>query len=199
MDHDAIHAEHQRIVQGDPAAPGRLVDLLLEPLAAFVQKAVPTIIDPHLVEECCLDALLDYLRAPEHFDHEKARLFTWIAGHARWNALTKLRNETRRSRREKIVMDRIRDEQRAVDKSPEGMAMDVIVVRQVLDRHSDALLEEDGDLEVFLLIAAGAHEAEHYLDALGLDDTPANRMIVNTRRERIRSRIRRLNKNFSHE
>lgn len=74
----------------------------------------------------------------------------------------------------------------------EERAFDVIEVKEVLNTHGEALFEEDGDLDVFLLVAAGAREVEHYLEALGLEDTAANRMNANSRRERIRGRLRRL-------
>lgn len=192
MDHQALEAAHKELLAQNPGAPSRVVRLVLPALCAFVASAVPAILDHQDVEEACLDVLLDYLANPEVFDPAKAQLFTWLAGNARWRALTKLRGVKRRERKENIVMQRVQDEANAVDKSVEEKAFDVIEVKEVLKSHGKALFEEDGDLDVFLLIAAGAREVEHYLEVLRLEDTAANRMNANARRERMRGRLRRL-------
>jgi DNA-directed RNA polymerase specialized sigma24 family protein len=192
VDHQALEAAHEQLLAGDAIAPSRIVRLVLPALCAFVESAVPAILDHQDVEEACLDVLLSYLANPEAFDSSKAKLFTWLAGNARWRALTKLRGVKRRDRRENIVIQRVQDEALVVDKSVEERAFDVIEVKEVLSSHGKTLFEEDGDVDVFLLIAAGAREVEHYLEVLGLEDTAANRMNANSRRERIRGRLRRL-------
>lgn len=104
MDHQALEAAHEQLLAGDPVAPSRVVRLLLPALCAFVASAVPAIIDHQDIEEACLDVLLSYLANPGAFDSSKAQLFTWLAGQARWRALTKLRGLKRRDRRENIVI-----------------------------------------------------------------------------------------------
>jgi RNA polymerase sigma-70 factor, ECF subfamily len=192
VDHVEINAEHNRLLAGEPSSPSRLVSLLLKPLVSFVERAVPSIADPHEIEETCLDILLEYLRVPEVYDPAKARLFTWLAGKARWRALTRLRSIRRQADRDQKVLARVQDEQIAVDKPMETHILDVIQVHQILENHANEIVEEDGDLDIFLLVAAGARDTADYLDALGLDDTPVNRMSAMARRERIRGRIRRL-------
>lgn len=192
LDHAAIEAEHQRLVAGDPSSPARIVGFLLKPLTSFVERALPHLVDPHEIEEACLDTLLEYLRNPAVYDPAQARLFTWLAGKSRWKALSRLRSIRRRDRREEVTVARVQDEQFADDKPIEAHVLDVLYVKEILGRHASEIVEEDGDLDIFLLMAAGSRDTADYLDALQMDDTPQNRMKVQARRERIRGRLRRL-------
>jgi RNA polymerase sigma-70 factor (ECF subfamily) len=199
VDHAEIEAEHERLLAGEPSSPSRLVGLLLKPLISFVERAVPSIVDPHEIEESCLDALLEYLRAPQVYDPARARLFTWLAGNARWEALTRLRSIKRQTARDQKLITRVQDEQFAVDKSMEAHILDVIEIHQILESHANEIVQEKGDLDIFLLVAAGARDTADYLDALGLNDTPANRMSAVAHREKIRGRIRRLRERLNEE
>jgi RNA polymerase sigma-70 factor, ECF subfamily len=199
VDQAEIEAEHVRLLAGEPSSPSRLVGLLLKPLISFVARAVPSVADPHEIEESCLDTLLEYLRTPEVYDPAKARLFSWLAGKARWRALTRLRSIRRQAGRDQKLLERVRDEQVAVDKPIETHVLDVIYVHEILESHADEIVEEEGDLDIFLLFAAGARDTADYLEVLGLDDTADNRMSAIARRERIRGRIRRLRERLNVE
>jgi len=192
LDHASVEAAHQRVVTGDPLARSQLVELVLPPLIAFVHRAVPGFADPQDVEECCLDALFEYLQNPASYDPTRARLFTWLAGKARFGALTRKRNLRRQQAFEKIVTARIQDERLANDKEVEGEVIDVIAVGEIVEKHLKEIVKEDGDLDIFLLIAAGARDTCDYLDALSMSDTPIHRRTVIARRERVRGRLRRL-------
>lgn len=192
---------HQRLLDGDPLAATPLVEAVLAPMVRIVSKTVPQLYDPHAVEEACLDTLLAYLEKPDVYDPSRSQLLTYLTNMARWRAMTAARKQDRRRAREKAHAKMVHDLGGATDPQhkAESDAVDALLVHQILQERGGDIAKDDGDADVFLLMAAGERFDEAYLEALNLEDTPDNRQEIGRRRERIRGRLRRIRTEYGHE
>jgi DNA-directed RNA polymerase specialized sigma24 family protein len=186
---------HQRLLAGDPRAPSEIFELFEDRLTSVVRSTVPKLIDPGDVNAAMADALLKYFRSPSVYDPSKSSLLTWLCNHARHNALSQLREHGRRLGRleqfEEVV--RIGLVGRDNKRDGEDEFLDALEVNQIMERHSHEIATDPGDLEVFLLMAAGTKDEAVFIEALGLTGLPTeNRAEVRRRRDLIRKRLERL-------
>lgn len=200
MDNADLLQIHQRILAGDTLAAAPLVEAVLEPMVGVVKRTVPQLYDPHDVEAACLDALLEYLEAPSSYAPAKSALFTYLTNKARWRALTTVRSHARRRKTELAYIELHCEQSSIADPLPkvEGDILDALLVKQLIAKHGGDIVKDDGDEEIFLLMAAGERFADAYLEALGLESSSENHEEIERRRERIRGRLRRIRKEQDH-
>lgn len=192
---------HQRLLEGDALAASPLVEQVLTPMVRIVTKTVPKLYDPHAVEEVCLDALLAYIENPASYDPSRSKLLTYLTNKARWRAMTKVRDQARLLERETEYAHTLNPLPDALDPAAKAEAdvVDAVFAHQILRERGGDIAKDDGDVDIFLLIAAGERFDDAYLEALSLEDTPANRQEIGRRRERIRGRLRRIRTEYGHD
>jgi DNA-directed RNA polymerase specialized sigma24 family protein len=89
-------ALHERLLAGDPRAPSEIFELFETHLSAVVRSTVPKLVDPADVNAAVADTLLRYFRALSLYDPARSTLLTWLCNQARYNALSQVRNYSRR-------------------------------------------------------------------------------------------------------
>src|SRR6266516_372609 len=161
---------HERLLAGDPRAPSEIFELFEKHLSSVVRSTVPKLVDPGDVNAAVADALLRYFWSPSLYDPAKSTLLTWLCNRARYNALSHVRDHGRRL----AGLDRLGEAVRIGllgrdnEWNGENEFLDTIEVNQIMDRHGHEIATEAGDLDVFLLIAAGTKDEAMFVEALGL-------------------------------
>ena len=98
-DQDGLHSA---VLAGDPTAPARAFELLLDPLTErlrFKWSRRPR----RDLEEQAIDSILSYLERPERYDPERASLLTYLTMDAHGDLLNAYEREA--VGREKLVAD----------------------------------------------------------------------------------------------
>jgi|SRR5579885_2642352 len=188
-------ALHQRLLSGDPRAPSEIFELFEHHLASVVRSSVPKLIDPGDVNAAVADALLRYFKAPSDYDPTKSTLLTWLCNHARYNALSQLRDHGRRQGRLNKVGEAVRIGLLGRDNAHDGedAFLNALEVKQIMTQYGADIAIDPGDQEVFLLIAAGTKDEAMFVEVLGLSGSPSeNRAEIRRRRDLIRKRLERL-------
>ncbi len=98
LSRDEELALHQRLLDGDPAAPNDCVALCFPIVYAALARRRIEVRDPHLVEEAAGSALLDYVRRPESYRPERGPLLGFLT----MAADRDLKNALARERRHRL-------------------------------------------------------------------------------------------------
>jgi DNA-directed RNA polymerase specialized sigma24 family protein len=195
-----LHQLHERLVAGDPTAPSLIFTDVHPRLLRFIKAATGSGVEIDDVESAVADALLVYFRLPSAFDPTRSTLTTWLLAVAKFKLKTLVRSRKRRNSRASQATASANMEVFGITASSKGeeALLAVIDGPRMLDRYGGELIKDEGDLEVFLLMAAGAKDEPSFVEALQLTGTAEqNRKEVRRRRDLIRKRAERLGKKFS--
>jgi DNA-directed RNA polymerase specialized sigma24 family protein len=188
---------HRRLLSGDPRAPSEIFTLFENQLSAVVRTNVPRLTDPGDVNIAIADTLLNYFRNPSAYDLGKSSLLTWLCNQARYTALSMLRAHGRRARKIESFGQAVRIGLVGRDNIWDGESdfLDAIEVSQIMGQYGDEIVKDDGDSEVFLLMAAGCKDEAMFGEVLGLSSVSTDaRDEIRRRRDGIRKRLERLRK-----
>src|SRR5262245_33044445 len=101
---------YQRLVDGDPTAPGDFAATFLEPLIEWLSQHNPSI-DPDLTHEAAETAVLAVIRDPGSYHPWQSSLETYLRMSAQGDLKNLLRKETRHRRRhERLEIVELSDE-----------------------------------------------------------------------------------------
>lgn len=205
MDH-ALHQDrtytldlHNRLLQGDPRAPGEVMDCMYEPLVHRLASTNPAIwrVDDSIVIDAVIDALESYIKRPEQFNPQRGGLFAYLAMSAQGdlrNALARLRRERARL----VSLDPVAHDRASgndsVDSSGDvpaeelspslrALCQAVMQVRQELRDHREQ--------KVLDLIIEGERRTEIFARVLQLKGMPPSEQVREVKRvkDRIKRRI----------
>ena len=179
---------HSAVLAGDPTAPARAFELLLDPLIDRLRFKWPR--RPRRdVEEQAIDSVLSYLERPERYDPDRANLLTYLTMDAHGDLLNAYEKEA--AGREKLVAD-------VEDPAPHRNQVIDVALSSTDDRRLLARLREafpdDGDRRVVYLLLEGERTTAPYAEALGLAHLSVGdqQRLVNRAKDRVRKKLARL-------
>ena len=191
---------HERLLAGDPKAPSLIFTEVHPRLLRFIRGAAGTGFDVDDIESAVADAILFYFRLPSAFDPERSSLTTWLTAVAKFKLRTLARSRRRIDSRASRAVTPGNLEVLGL-KAVSGGEVEFLAAidgPRMLDRFGGEIIKDCGDLEVFLLMAAGAKDEPSFVQALQLTGTAEqNRREVRRRRDLIRKRAERLGKKFA--
>ena len=179
---------HSAVLAGDPTAPPRVFELLLDPLIERLKFKWPRRPRRDL-EEQAIDSILSYLERPERYDSERASLLTYLTMDAHGDLLNAYEKEA--AGREKLVAD-------VEDPAPHRNQVIDVALSSTDDRRLLARLREafpdDGDRRVVYLLLEGERTTAPYAEALGLAHLSVGdqQRLVNRAKDRVRKKLARL-------
>lgn len=92
-------ALHQRLLSGELVVTEEIAELYLEPLSRRLSRASAAYLDPQIVEQAAIDALLDYLQHPQRYQPERVPLDAYLLMAAKRDLKNALRSERRHTAR----------------------------------------------------------------------------------------------------
>lgn len=187
-------ALHSRVLAEDPVASADAFQLMVEPLAAILQRNLGC--TPDEAYDSAVDALFAYLSSPAEFDPGRARLCTFLADIARKRAIDRLRARGSRQKREEDFGGVVELRPSAPNEQMETRAE----VAKLWSKVEEAL-PADADRQALRLILDGERSTEALAEALGLPSmAPADqRREVKRHRDRLLKALERLGEKLSHD
>ncbi len=202
-------ALHERLLSGNPVAAAEAAEALLDPLAARLRAAWPGVRDPQLVEEATIEAVFNYLKAPEKYDPQRASLMGYLLLAAKRD-LSNLLDKERRHAIHAVSLDdgspavevwladrntSVEDEAlaRLGPELPEG------VDRMEALRAIAQAIPDERDRQMLVLIAEGERRTSAYAALLGIERLApeAQRREVKRQKDRVTKRAQRLRARLS--
>lgn len=183
---------HRALLAGDPTAPAKIAEALLEPLVRAL-KISWRHLDPHDVEEQAIQSLMNYFGAPQRFDPSKSALLTYL----RMDANGDLTNAYRAaSRRKEIHLADVEldpsDRNNAMDEAYEHRIEELESERRLDQRLAEAF-PDPRDRKIVELLRDGVRSTSEY--ALVLDcadlEPEAQAKVVQRAKDRIKKKLNR--------
>lgn len=185
IDQEALDELHQRLLAGDCVASEKCCAILLEPLTAETRRKFPKV-DPHLVADGVIDAILDYCDHPEKFDPADGRIDRLLAAASWRNVANRLQGEQSRKKRERKV---------GAKKGEADVALEPVVrkIQEEDQQRSDAKLQamldalaSSQDREILLLRSQGERRTSEYANVLGITHLAASEQEKEVKRHKDR-------------
>jgi RNA polymerase sigma-70 factor (ECF subfamily) len=200
---DELIQIHKRLLARDPTAPVDLAQVVLDPLLLSVRQKFANV-DPALVHDSVVDAVLNYAERPTQYDPSKMSLMGYLAMSAKGDVLNALSALRRRTIREQSLDDvevsgavRKRLSKASMNQmTPADIAIDNLQGMRLLDRMRGAVQRPE-DARIIQLMIDGERRTERFAAELGLvNATPAQqREAVKRHKDRIKKRLVRLEAN----
>jgi|SRR3990172_6665826 len=188
---------HQRLRQGDPAAPSEVILAYLEPLNRRLRQRFPWVQDETLIQDATTDALFQYVQSPERFDPTKSSLSSYLTMAARGDLLNALARERRRSARQ-VPLETVAEAALAgntleEDESPGSAEEDRMAASQFM-HHVLQQVPDPQDRELLKLMLAGERKTIRYAGLLQIEhrSEAEQRRIVKRHKDRLKKRLQRL-------
>ncbi|NOJ78078.1 sigma-70 family RNA polymerase sigma factor [Myxococcus xanthus] len=172
-------ALHARILQRESVANVDAFAVFVDPLIAAVKYARGC--THEMARDAAIDVLLDYLEAPERFDPQRGRLFSYLAQSAKNTVTDWQRSATRRQAREEkfgLLFE-------LMGRSPKECLEQSAEVKRVVERIEQSDLSQV-DRAFLGLMLQGERSTQRFAEVLGLGALPA----VDIQREVKRNRDR---------
>lgn len=200
---------HEELLAGDPTAPSRIAQEVLEPLVRRVAASVARADGADIRSACC-QTLARYLCNPETYDPERGSLLPWLALDARGDVLNEVVSARARRETVDVAVVEVRGSAGNVFTEPAQLRP---VEEEALD-HADpydlpaemlATIREHAasfsaeELAVIELMGEGVRETAAYAEVLGISHLPfedqqaavkREKDRLSRRLERIRERLR---------
>jgi len=188
---------HQLLLAGDATAPAMLAEAVLDELTRRVESHSRRTRDPQLVADAVVDAVMDFVKAPERFDPSQMGILSFLEMAARRNlsnALVSLRRQNMR-----ILQAGAVALEESARNEKERRPLDALSRRERTRRMLDAIDAEQSksfspeEVAVLRLIADGERATDRYAEVLGLSDKPVveQRRIVKQVKDRLMKRLKR--------
>ena len=188
---------HQRLRQGDPAAPSEVILAYLEPLNRRLRQRFPEVQDETLIQDAITDTLFQYVQSPERFDPTKSSLSSYLTMAARGDLLNALARERRRSARQ-VPLETVAEAALAgntleEDESPGSAEEDRMAASQFM-HHVLQQVPDPQDRELLKLMLAGERKTIRYAGLLQIEQRSVaeQRRIVKRHKDRLKKRLQRL-------
>ncbi len=196
LDHEAELDLHQRLLDGDPAAPDECARAYLWEVHGALARRYPGPRHADLVEEAAHTALVDYVKRPATYNPGKGlSLLRYLIMSAEGD----FKNALRKEQRHTVRAVPLEDVEHALDDGNKGQGDDGIdLPRGVSERALDELWREITDpieREVLrMMYVDGVREYEAYARTMRLDhlDPVARRRQIKRMKDRLEKRVRRL-------
>jgi hypothetical protein len=172
---------HQRMIASDPIAPAEIAEFFLlhrQPtLPDILRGLYPQLADPHVIDMAVDDALLDYLKQPDHFDPDIIPLCSFLRMVADRNVRnlihpTKLQSHTIQMS-DFVELDASGAEYE-LDIQDDFDLEDYVAIRNsgVWPRLRE-ILPDERDRQVLRLMMEGIRDTSAYAEVLAISHLPA--------------------------
>ncbi|ATB40439.1 hypothetical protein CYFUS_005888 [Cystobacter fuscus] len=182
---------HRRALQRDPVILTDLFEFFAQQITRFLRDDLRCGKDA--ADDAIFDTLLAYVKQPDRYDPQKARLITYLtraAKHQAWD----------RSRSEKSAARREREFGRAVElwrRTPKEEMENFVEAIRALDRLVErGHLKDERDVAFLRLFLSGERSTERLAEVLGLGSSPLEqkRRAVKRHRDRLMKILERFGK-----
>jgi len=180
---------HRRVLEGDPSAPSVLFLEIHGVLVRVLRGKFRRSLTDDQVIDLATDAILEYLRAPDRYDPNRASLFSYIAVIATGDALNVWKSvKAKKKNFQKFV------ELSESDRNSEDGSSDLIDAAKILEKHGSEIVDDDSDVTVLQLMLMGEKDTDVYAAAILADHLSEHerRTIVKQRRDKLEKRLIRL-------
>lgn len=188
------HELHRLLLNGDPAAPARIVERHQGRLIERLSARFPNV--PDLVEDAVFQALTDYVMKPQIYNPDLSPLFNFLLMAAGRDLHNLLAAEKRRLKHEvveldaDVALDKPGTEYLADERTnPERLDLD----QNELEACIQQVLPDPQDQELLKLMMDGERRTEAFAQILGITSLPLaeQRAVVKRHKDRIKQRLRR--------
>jgi RNA polymerase sigma-70 factor (ECF subfamily) len=172
---------HERVLrkEEDPVAPADVFQAFMEPLMKVLQCEMACSEDD--AHDAATDAVLDYLRNPERYDRQQARLSTYLTQAAKRNVRDKQRATASRVRNEQGFLSIIEVQAPA----PKERLEVSVEARLAVERLEGARLTPK-QREFLKLVLQGERSTQRLAEVLGLASLPKDELRKEVKRQRDR-------------
>lgn len=192
----ALQQLHNRLRNGDPAAPAEVFRQVHRPLSAFVYRTLRGLgIDREAADDLATDAIVEYVTAPQRFNPLRSSLFTYLAMIARRDGLNLLRGRAA----SKKNFDKLVEFAAAEGKNKDEQDHTMMEAARIMQRHEHELATSPEEVIVLDLYLAGEKDTEAYVAALGIGNLSAveQRAYVKQCKDRLEKRLTRLGRELT--
>ena len=188
---------HQRLGKGDEVASSALAELFLPVLTKGLGRKYSNLRDASLVNTACVDALMNYLEAPERYTPERGKLFTFLWKSAEGDLLNLLAKERRRAVHElseQVVEFRLANREVSTEPTmPPDVQLESVAETSPSVRRAMSLLNSAEDRECLELMMSGVRATEEFAKVLTISHLPSSEQaaIVKRSKDRIKKAIQR--------
>jgi len=172
---------HERVLAGDPLASVDAFKAFVEPVAAALRIGLPCP-DDDLAYDAAVDAVYNYLDAPDTYDRDRARLSTFLKRIATRRLVDHLRSSSRRKGREEAFQEAVE-----LSATAPNEVMERGIEARGLWKQVEVALPDAKDRDALKLILAGERATTRLADAFGVSSLPIEeqRLAVKRHRDRI--------------
>ncbi len=180
---------HERVLQGDPVVPVDVFRTFMPPILKVLESEMSC--NREDAHDSAIDAVLSYLRTPERYDPQRARLSTYLTQAAKKRAMDRRRSSDARTRREQDFAGVFE-----VQARPPKEVLEKSVEASLAAQRLDSLGLDEREREVLRLVLQGERSTRKLATVLGLDLLPEDeqRREVKRHRDRLMKMLERLGK-----
>lgn len=200
VDHNRVHAAHERLLTGDPTATAELFELLLRPLVDRLNSRWPTRTHTDETHDAAINVLVDYIAAPQRFDPARSTLLHWLGVQAHADLINDYRSTKKAFERDLILVDDVakarsgRKRPGVTRKRPASYddypsERDSPFLRRVA-----AAFPDPADRGLIRLMSDGERSTVAAAEVLGVGDLPPKEQafVVKRHKDRIMKKLRRM-------
>jgi RNA polymerase sigma-70 factor (ECF subfamily) len=191
-DEDWYRQIHERLLAGDPVAPGQLAEAVWNRLVKTLEAKYPRLPDRDVLRDAASDALLSYLKRPTQFDPTKRGLFGFLVMAAEGDLRNALAKTARRTRNEVSLEDVELPDASGKEKRevPDPQAP---IMAQRIHLRIGTLFSDPKDREAVELLIEGERSTSAFAKLWGLESLPAKDQAreVKRHKDRIKKTLQR--------
>lgn len=183
---------HERLLAGDPVAPGEFAEAVWKRLVKELEMKYPRLPDRDLLRDAASDALLSYLKRPAQFDPTKRGLFGFLVMAAEGDLRNALAKTARRTRNE-VSLEDVELSDTSGKEKWEGPGAQARIEAQRIRRGIGTLFKDPEDREAVELLIEGERSTAAFAKLWGLEGLPAKDQAreVKRHKDRIKKTLQR--------
>ena len=191
---------HQRLLRDDPVAPADAVELLLDPVVAYLRYKWPDIVYTDDCRDAAVEVLVTYLADPSRYQPTQSSLVGWLVMQAHRDLINDYDSRPKRFERLWLVESALPvdpdtgETPRLGEQVPSFDTVPEIDGSTVLAAVREAFPDERDRRLIWLMCIEGSHSTEDTAEVLGLSGLPRAERTAEVRRhkDRVMRRLRRL-------
>jgi RNA polymerase sigma-70 factor (ECF subfamily) len=191
-DEDWYRQIHERLLAGDPVAPGELAEAVWKRLVKALDGKYPRLPDRDALRDAASDALLSYIKRPTQFDPTKRGLFGFLVMAAEGDLRNALAKTARRTRNE-VSLEDVELPDTSGKEKREGPGPQARIVAQRIHLRIGTLFSDPKDREAVELLIEGERSTAAFAKLWGLEGLPAKDQAreVKRHKDRIKKTLQR--------